>query len=157
MHRSAGIAVSMNRTGQALTGNSGNGRLAGSVDIKHKCCVSVGKGSAELVHQVTRAGEPVRLKNYVDAFEPAVTSRGQGGADFCGMVSVVVDNTYVCRAAPELEAAVHAAEVFQGLADAIRLDVQAYANSYGRRGVKHIVIARNTQMEITQRLTAILN
>src|SRR5579859_1195693 len=93
----------------------------------------------------------------MNALEPALAGRRQGGANFRGMVAVVVDHADFGGAAAKLKAAVDAAEVLQRLAYALGSDIKPDAHGHGCRSVQHVVTAGNAQVEIAQRLAPVLH
>src|SRR3954447_11670715 len=101
-----------NLTGEDFSGDSNNWLFAGSVDIEHEDRVGIGKGCGKVLHQVSCARIAVRLENNVDAFESTLAGRSQGSANFCGMVSIVIDHAHARRLATELEPAIDTTKLF---------------------------------------------
>src|SRR4051812_17827366 len=95
---------------------------------------------AELLQQIARAREPVRLKKHMDALESALARGGKRGPDLSWMVAVIVNHADIGRPAFELEAPVDTAKVLQGLTDALWFNIQPYANSHGGCSIEHIMI-----------------
>src|SRR6476469_2792932 len=93
----------------------------------------------------------------MDALEAAVPRRGQSGPDLSWMVAVIIDDAHVRSATTELKTAVHAAKVFQRLANAVWLNVEPHSHGHGRRCVQHVVIAGNAQVEISECLPMIFH
>ena len=54
----------------------------------------------------------MRLEHDVYFAKPALPCGGQGGADFGGVVAVIVDHAYPGSCTPQLETAIDAAKVF---------------------------------------------
>src|SRR5260370_27265772 len=134
----------------ALSGDAGNGRLAGGVDIEHADGVGVRECGAEFVEQVAGARVAMRLEDHVDALESALPRRRKGRTNLRGMMAVVVNHADAVHRALELKAPVHAAEFFESFADFVRRNVQPYAYRDRSRSVQHIVVSGNLQMEIAQ-------
>src|SRR5258708_27648606 len=93
----------------------------------------------------------------MDALEPALARRSQSGADLRGMMAVVIDHAYAAGPAFVLEAAIDAGKVLQAFADAVRGNIQPDAHSHRGRGVEHVVVPRNLQMEFPQRSSVVLD
>src|SRR5258707_12050119 len=93
----------------------------------------------------------------MDTLEPALARRAQRVTDLGGMMAVVVNDAYAARPAFVLEAAVNAAKVLQAFANSVRGNVQPDAHSHSGRGVEHVVVSRNLQMEFTQRSSMVLD
>ena len=66
------------------------------------------------------------------------------------MMAVVVDHADPGGLAPQLEAAVHAAEVFQRRADVVGLDVEPDSHRDRRGRVQNIVHSRHMQPEFAE-------
>src|SRR5258708_33683326 len=114
--------------GDAFAGDPCDGRLAGRVDIEHADGVGVRECCAEFFQQVARAGVAMRLEDCVDALESTLARCRESGADLRGMMAVIVNHADAGGRALELEAAINAAKVFQGLADLVERNIKAYSH-----------------------------
>ena len=104
----------------------------------------------ELVHQVLRARVAMRLKDREDTPEIAKLRGGQRGANFGGVVAVIVDHRDAAGLAAHLETAIDAGVAGDGLADRIERDVQFQADGDSGRRVQHVVNAGHAQMKLPQ-------
>ena len=77
----------------------------------------------------------------MNAAVSALTGRGKGGANFRGMVAVVINHRHAPCLALELEAAVHSAEARQRIANVILVETQPHAYGDRRGSVQHVVSA----------------
>src|SRR5215831_3535387 len=101
----------------AFAGHAGKGRFAGWINIQDENAIRIAESGAEFFQQIARTGVAMGLENDVDAPEAALPRGGQSGADFRGMVSVIVNHAYSGSMPAQLEAAVHATEIFESLAN----------------------------------------
>src|SRR5208282_6294853 len=79
--------------------------------------------------------------------ESTLPSRGQRRPYLRRMMSIIVNHADASRFALELEPAVHPAKSIQRGADLLRRNVERHAHRNRRRGVQHVVRARNVQRE----------
>src|SRR5581483_9017623 len=135
---------------QHLTRDPRNGRFAGGVDIQHEHGVCSAEGGAELLHERLGAGVAMRLEDRVDAAVTALARGGKSGADFSGVMGVVVNDSDAAHLSLNVEAAVHAAKALQGCANIVRANVESDTNGNGCGGVPHIVSAGDVQAELAQ-------
>src|SRR5215472_5858 len=99
----------------------------------------------------------MRLEDHVDAVEPALARRREGGANLGGMVAVVVDHAHTGGAAAKLEAAIYPAELGQAFADSGRVDVKSHADGHSSGGVEDVVNAGHPQVKFSERFSTILD
>src|SRR5262249_44454286 len=95
------------------------------------------------------------LKDHVNLLESTLSRGSQGGADFSGMMAVIVHDTHSIDLAFELEAAVHASKLRKGFGDFFCRDVQSHAGCNRGRGVQHIVVAGHVEIELSNLLPAV--
>ena len=81
-----------NASGEDFGGDPFDRLLAGGIDVDEAHGVGVGEGGGEFVHEIAGAGEAVGLEEDVDAVESALASGCEGGANFGGMMAVIVDD-----------------------------------------------------------------
>src|SRR5207249_9517872 len=124
--------------------------LAGGIDIQNDQAVRVLKRSCKLVHQITGSGIAMRLEDHMNLAKATLPGGGKGGANFRGMVAVVIDYADPRNLAPQLEATVDAVEVFESRANLLDLEIQANPNGNGRRRVEDVVGSGNAQPELSQ-------
>lgn len=103
-------AFGLDGGGEDLAGDAGEGRFAGGVDGDEFDGVGVAESGGEVVKEVAGARVAVWLEEDVDAPVAKFAGGGKGGADFGGVVAVVVDDGDAAGGAFVLEAAVDAAE-----------------------------------------------
>ena len=108
------------------------------------------KSAGELLRQVERPRVAVRLEQHVDAPEAAEPRGIQGGADFGGMMSVIVNDRDAAFFAAHLEAPLHALKCRQGSTDGLGLHFQLHGHHHRRRGVEHVVPPGDRQVELAQ-------
>src|ERR1035437_9431553 len=89
----------------------------------------------------------MRLEQHVNAPEPAQAWAIESGADFGGVVSVIVHDGDAALVAAHLEAAIDSAEGREALADGVGLDIEFHGNGDGGHGIEHVVEAGDTQGE----------
>src|SRR5215472_6758699 len=99
----------------------------------------------------------MRLEDHVDAVEPALARRREGGANLGGMVAVVVDHAHTGGAAAKLESAIYPAELGQAFADSGRIDVKSHAHGHSSGGVEDVVNAGHPQVKFSERFSTILD
>src|ERR1700722_3873427 len=107
------VAGGANRLRKSISGNAGNRLLAGGIDVHQHNHVSVIERAAKIVPQVLRACVAVRLEKNQDAVEVAAARGFQRGANFDGMVAVVVDQRDVVDHAFDVKPPPHAATFLQ--------------------------------------------
>jgi hypothetical protein len=110
----AGIA---NTVCEGFAGNAGDGSFAGRVDIGKNENVRLIESTRKIVPKMLGTGIAVRLEKYEKAVELAATSSLEGGADFSGVMTVVVHNHDVVDDALDVEAAADATKFCQAFAD----------------------------------------
>src|SRR5581483_3502420 len=101
---------------QHLTRDPRDGRFAGGVDIQHEHGVCRAEGGAEFLHERLGAGVAMRLEDNVDAAVTALARGGKSGANFSGVMGVVVNDSDAAHLSLNVEAAVHAAKALQSCA-----------------------------------------
>src|SRR5690348_4202257 len=99
----------------------------------------------------------MRLKDNMNALEPALARGRQCGSDLRRMMAVIVDHRHACCPAPELETTVHTGEAFEAFTNALELDIQTNSHGNGGGCVQHIVSAGDLKMKFAQRLAFVLN
>ena len=92
----------------------------------------------------------MRLEDHVDLAVSALAGRGQRRPNLGGMVAVVVDDADAAGFAAQLKAAVHAAKVFQRLADMVDRNVQADADGYRGGRIQNVVKSGNVQAKFAE-------
>src|SRR6266481_4064860 len=130
---------------QCFAGYAGNGRLAGGVDFREHQHIGLIEGAAEFVPQMLGARVTMRLEEHQQAIEFADARGFQRGADFSRMMTVIVDHRNVVDHAFDVEAAAHAREFAEALANQLRGNVEVERDGCGGRGVAHVVDARGME------------
>src|SRR5271169_757983 len=95
------------------------------------------------------------LKNDVDLAEIALASCGQSSPNLSGMVAVIIDYADSAGFAAQLETPVDTAEAFERGANLLGWDAETGAHRDCRRGIQHIVRARNVKAEFAKILAAL--
>src|SRR5256885_666852 len=96
----------------------------------------------------------MRLEYDVNFAISALLSRSQCGANFCGMMAVVVDHGDSCDLSANLESTVYASEIFQGLLDLWHGNIQSHSDRNRRGCVQYIVQAGHVQAKFAEVLVA---
>src|SRR5580698_2006892 len=97
------------------------------------------KGSGEIVEQVEGARITMRLKKHVHAAMAAGLRRCERGANFGGVMPVVVNQRDSVRHTAYFETSADAREFAQAFADHVRLDVQFERDGDGCGGIQDVV------------------
>src|SRR5450432_35079 len=142
-----GLALLTDPLRQHLTGNPNNWRLTGGLDIQHNYGGSIRKRSRKLFHQQLGPRIAVRLKDHVNPRETSLLGGRQSGADFGGVMPVVVHHRHTTNHSLLLKAPVYAAEGPQGFADVCRRNIEADADRDGCGGVEDVVLPGNVKFE----------
>ncbi len=108
-----------NGGGQSFAGDARNWGFACGIDVQQHQHVGLIEGPAELVPEVLGAREPMRLEEHEQAIELAASRGFERGANFGGMVAVIVNDGDVVNDALDVEAAANAGEFRQAFADQI--------------------------------------
>ena len=93
---------------EKLAGDAFRRRFAGGVNIRQHENVGVVEGAAEIVPKMLRARVAVRLKKYQQALVAAASRGFERGANFRGMVAVIVDQRDAGKFAFDFEPAADA-------------------------------------------------
>src|SRR6266849_7568039 len=139
------VASFANGRGQSFAGDAGDGRLAGGVNVCEHQNVGLIEGAAEFVPEMLRARVAMRLKEHQQAIEFADARGYQRGADFGGVMAVIVDHRDVVDHAFNVEAAADARELAEPFADQFRGNIQIQRDGRGGGGVAHVVDARRVK------------
>ena len=131
--------------GQILSGDAGDGLFAGGVNGKDADSIGVSKCTAELVQKIKGAGVAVGLEEDVDLAVAALAGGGEGGANFGGMVAVVVDHGDAAGGATKLKAPINSSEVIEARGDLIGGNFKLAGDGNGGGGVEDVVAARNAK------------
>jgi hypothetical protein len=143
-----------NRFSECLAGYPGDSRLTGAVDVGEHQDVGEVEGAAEIVPEVLGAGIAVRLEQHQQTIVLAPTRSLERGADFGGMMAVIVNDCNVVDNAFDLEAAADSREFREALADQFSRDAEIEGDRRRRRGVADIVDDRRMrELEDTEILT----
>ena len=89
------------------------------------------------------------LEDDVDALVAALAGGGEGGANFGGVVAVVVDDGDAAGLAAKLEAAIDTAEVAEALGNLVGGDFELAGDGDGGSGVEHVVAAGDMEFKGT--------
>ena len=73
--------------------HAGDGSFAGRINVDDTNNVRSLKAITKFMQQIASASVAMRLKENEDAFESALTGRFQGGANFCGVMAVIIDDS----------------------------------------------------------------
>ena len=98
---------------QCLRIDAGDGSFAGSINVDHANHIRSLKAIAKFMQQVARASVAMRLKQHQNALEAALTRGFQRGANFCGVMAVIIDDSDAADFSLALKATLDAAEIRQ--------------------------------------------
>src|ERR1041385_450839 len=132
-----GDAMNEERSGDALFIRLA---VAGGVDIGNEGQVGIAEAGGEFVEEEAGAAELVRLEDADEATRRVFfTQRAEGGADFGGVVAVVVGDDGAVIAADFTHPAVGAPEMIDGSGGVGGEDVAGGAGGNGGGGVEEIM------------------
>ena len=137
--------------GQILSGDAGDGLLTGGVDGEHVDGVGVSKCTAELVQKIKGAGVAVGLEDDEDAAMATLPRGCEGGANFGGMVAVVVDHGDAAGGATKLKAPINSSEVIEAFGNFIGGNFKLAGDGDGGGGVENVMASRDMEFEGAER------
>src|SRR6202453_1591395 len=114
----------------------------GRINFRHHQNIGLIERAAKIFPEKLGARITVRLKQHEQAFVSATARGFECGANFGGMVAVVVDQGYAAKLAFNLETPANAGELRESRANQVRRDVERKPHSRGRSGVAHVVNSR---------------
>src|SRR5579864_6934786 len=100
------------RLREKFPGNTFRGRFAGGINIRQHQNVGQVEREAEVVPQISCSRVTVWLKEYQQALVAAASRRFERGANFRGMVAVIVDQRNTGKLAFDFEPAADARKMF---------------------------------------------
>ena len=122
--------------------------IADVVDIRQDGFGCIGKADGEFVEQESCAAGLVRLEDADQAVGLIfLAKRFEGGADFGGVVAVVVDDDGVVEFADFGHAAIDAGEGADGVGGALGVDADGVAGGDGHGGVDEIVFTGDGELD----------
>src|ERR1700730_10383068 len=92
----------------------------------------------------------MRLKQHVNASEPAQAGSIESSANFCRVMSVIIHYGDAAFCAAFLEAPIDAAERCQPFADGGGLDFEFHGDGDGSHGIEHVVASGDAQSEAAE-------
>ena len=144
------VAARLEAGDEAVAVGARDRLLAGRVDRRDDDRVGIVEAGAELVEQGREARVAVRLHHGDDL----PVRRGAGGLQHRGdldrMVAVIVEDRDAVPLARAGEAALHAAEARERLADRVGRDAELVRDRDGGGGVERVVRARHRQDEVLE-------
>ena len=93
--------------------DAGDGSFAGGVNIEHTNHIGGLKAIAKFMQKIAGAGIAMRLKENENAREAALAGRFQSGANFCGVMAVIIDDGDAADLTFALKAPLDAAKIRQ--------------------------------------------
>src|SRR5215471_16622392 len=126
---------------QGFSGNPGNRRFAGRVDIGDDQQVRLVESPCELLPQMLRAGVAVRLEEHQQTVKFTAACRFERGPDFGGVMAIIVDDRDLADRSFDVKSAAYAGEVGKALANELRRDVEIEGNGGGGSRVADVVDA----------------
>src|SRR5262249_12179641 len=136
--------------GDGLTADSGNRRLARRINIGDDDAIGLIKGGAKLIAQRLGARVAMWLKHCQHPLASGRTRCRQGGADFRGMMRVIVDQQKAVASVLDFETAAGVPKFGQGNGDLFERHAKLARQRNHDGGVLHIVPARNAQTRLAQ-------
>src|SRR6266853_1551739 len=146
----ASLPCSAEAAYERLRRDAFNGLLACRINIQHAKGIGIGKSIGEISHQIASTGEAMGLKDDVHSPVSALASRSESGANFRGMMSIIVDHVDARSHTFELEAAIDTTKCSETGANLLRGNVERGAHSNGRCSVKNIVCAGHMQRKLSE-------
>ena len=131
--------------------DAGDGSFTGRVNVDDTNNVRSLKAIAKFMQQVASASVAMRLKQHEDAFESALTGRFQGGANLCGVVAVIINDSDAADFSLALKATLDPAEIREPGGNMFRRDAKLNADGNGGGGISQVMQARDGKRERTQR------
>ncbi len=121
------------------------------VNIQDEDAIGLMKGAGEIVQQRLRASVTVRLEQNVNALEAAGPRGRQRGANFGGMVAVIVDHRDAALRAAHLKAPVDAGEIAPGASRIVSTgNSSSRPTATAAAALSSVVRARHMHPETTQ-------
>src|SRR5262249_55760502 len=111
------VACFANCGGKRLAGNSGNRIFTRGIDVGQNEDVSLIESLAEVVPEMLRARETVRLKKDEQAIELAAAGCLKRGANLCWVMPVIVNDGDIGDDTLNVKAASNAGELGEAFAD----------------------------------------
>src|SRR5258708_8944663 len=150
------MAGGANGVRERLTGDRGNGCLAGRINVGEHKHVRLVECAAEFVPKMLGSRVAMRLKENQQPIELAAARGFERGANLGRMMAVVVNQGNPVDGALDVKAAAYACELFEALADQVRGNIQIQRHGSGSGGVADVVNARRSgQTEFSQVVAAI--
>ena len=145
------VARRADRFGQPFAGDVLDGRLARRVNFGDDQNVRFVERAAEIVPEKLRARVAVRLEEHEQALVTAAARRFERGANFRGMMAVVVNQRDAGVNAFDFKAPSHAGKFRKPSANQVRRNVQRERDGRGCGGIAHVVNSRRRRkMEKSQ-------
>src|SRR2546422_3147956 len=111
------VAGFANGGGQGFAGDAGDGIFAGGVNIREDKNIGLIEGFGEIVPEMLRAREAMRLKENEKSIEFAAARGVERGSNFRRVVAVIVNDGDVGDDAFDVEAAADASKVGEAFAN----------------------------------------
>src|SRR5438552_1782177 len=99
----------------------------------------------------------MRLEDHMNFAIAALPCCSQRGANFRGMMPVIINHCHSARLPANLKTAIYTAKIFEGLLDMRHGNIQPDSHGNSSRRVQHIVEAGHVQMKFTEITPAISN
>ena len=144
------------RFGQLFSGDAVHGWFARGVYFGDHQNVGLIERAPKIFPEVLGAGVAVRLKENQQAVVVAAAGGFERGANFGGMMAVVVDQGDAVEDAFDFEAATNAGKFGEAGADQIRRDVQRKRDGGRSGGVAHIVNSRRGRQAEESEIFAVI-
>src|SRR5438552_780822 len=150
------VAVVANGASKAFAGYARDGRFASRINGEQHEDVRLIERTAEFIPKVLSARITMRLEEHKQAIELASAGRFERGANFGGVMAIVVNDGNVVDHALDIKAAAHAGKLSETFADQVSGNVQIEGNGGGRRSVANVVHAgRMRQTEQAEVFTSV--
>src|ERR1035437_7104580 len=121
----------VDRLNQRKRIDAGDRSFAGSINIDHANNIRRLKTISKFMQQIASAGVAMRLKKNKNALEAALTGRFQRGANFCGVMAVIIDHGDAADFPFALKPALDATKIRKPTGDVFNRDAELDPNGNG--------------------------
>src|SRR5690349_11392514 len=144
------VALSLHSLVQRFTCRAGNRILAGGINFREHQPIGAFESGEKLIEQISSTGETMRLEDDRQRALPAVANSADGGANFRGVMPVVVDHQDAPRFALDLEASVDASESGERLRGVREGNLQFVSYGHCSQSIGGAMTAGKMQTQLPQ-------
>src|SRR5208282_1862115 len=145
-----------NRDRKRLARNAFERLFARGINFRDEKNVGLIEGLAKFLPEILRAREAMRLKNHEEALETAAAGGLESGANFGGVMAVIVDQSDAVEDALDFKAPPDAGKFLEALANQIGGNIERQSDGSRGGGVADVVNSRRRdEMEFAEIIAAI--